>query len=910
MKKIISIIMVCSIICSVLGGGLSAFGTNDGIYDDVQLLTELKIIPEMPALTEMENGITRAEFAIFLSNILGENAADTTKQYFYDVPSKHYAFEAVSKLTSLGIISASEDGMFNPSDKITVNEAIKLICELLGYGEYATVRGSYPYGYLSTIRQLNINVPNGDALTMKNGLNMIFQVMTVQMYDPVSFKMDSDGNISIDYEVADNTLLSRYFNIYKTTAVINSAGGRSVSDSYKTEKDELIADGVKYNTGIDFENELGRYSTFYYRQRKNDKTGEIIYKGKCENPDKTVIINSDDFLEYRNGEVLYYSNDKIKSARIPSNIVIVKNGTVAGDNNSELLNIKNGSLKLIDTYNAGTYNLAVIEEYYNIFSDRIDSDEKCVYDEDNKSKKVNLNDDDRMVSIRNLSGGEIAFEELKAGSLISVFESENYVKAIVSSDARNEVVFEKSVDNSKMYLTVGKAVEDKKKLVIEDYYYKSLEGKKNISPGGNITYYLDAFGKIGYLKTDSTSNGWCIGYMYKHGASDDFEPKLKLKIFTQYNACETLCSADKVIIDGEVKKTYDDMLKALDKVSSYGKTLETDEDAVDGQLLRFKRNSKGEITEIDTERYNSNSEEKDTLTRTVNIGDFDYIWSPQSFNGVFVRGGSTVLLHVPSHSELKDAKDKDFFIPSNSWLVEANYHAEAFKTDKNAISESAIVIYNKFMANKYSEPGLVKSVSEALDSEGNIVKKVDLCMLISGAEKSYLAACDSNFDEVDDSTGATTGYCASDGDIIRVQTNPSGDVNAVKIIYDYSRRDDAEYNNALPFGALITNVWGTLDPYYKYQMMRGYVKRVDNEACTLLYSKPSAADYTEAQIEKANYKSKCSFGLSYVYNSEKRTVEKTYDNKLISADTEGFDNAEPYIIIAPDGVISGAVIYK
>ena len=83
MKKIISIIMVCSIICSVLGGGLSAFGTNDGIYDDVQLLTELKIISEMPALTEMENSITRAEFAIFLSNVLGENAADTTKQYFY-----------------------------------------------------------------------------------------------------------------------------------------------------------------------------------------------------------------------------------------------------------------------------------------------------------------------------------------------------------------------------------------------------------------------------------------------------------------------------------------------------------------------------------------------------------------------------------------------------------------------------------------------------------------------------------------------------------------------------------------------------------------------------------------------------------------------------------------------------------
>lgn len=100
------------------------------------------------------DSLTRAEMSVIICGLQGingaPNAADTV---FGDVDKSHWASGYINAAYNSKIINGNEDGTFRPEDKVTYQEAVKMLVSLLGYAPKADTLGGYPEGYLETARR-------------------------------------------------------------------------------------------------------------------------------------------------------------------------------------------------------------------------------------------------------------------------------------------------------------------------------------------------------------------------------------------------------------------------------------------------------------------------------------------------------------------------------------------------------------------------------------------------------------------------------------------------------------------------------------------------------------------------------------------------------------------------------------
>jgi hypothetical protein len=93
-------------------------------------------------LFKPENPITRAEAAVILDNLLGNNKTVTAaSSLFGDIKDSHWAAEAISFAVDQGLLRGYPDKLFKPDQYITRAEFATIIFRLSG-GEYSGVVGS------------------------------------------------------------------------------------------------------------------------------------------------------------------------------------------------------------------------------------------------------------------------------------------------------------------------------------------------------------------------------------------------------------------------------------------------------------------------------------------------------------------------------------------------------------------------------------------------------------------------------------------------------------------------------------------------------------------------------------------------------------------------------------------------
>lgn len=107
----------------------------------------------------MEKGsMTRAEFSKVIYKFSNPESSDLPEidAAFSDVSKEHWALPYISACVKNGSVKGFEDGTFRPEEKITAEQAIKiLICEL-GFGEEAEKMGGYPQGYTALAKEKGI----------------------------------------------------------------------------------------------------------------------------------------------------------------------------------------------------------------------------------------------------------------------------------------------------------------------------------------------------------------------------------------------------------------------------------------------------------------------------------------------------------------------------------------------------------------------------------------------------------------------------------------------------------------------------------------------------------------------------------------------------------------------------------
>ena len=178
--------------------------------------------------------LTRAEAATLIVRARGlESAAAGAKgaTAFTDVAAEHWASGFINMATQTGIIVGMGDGTFKPEDQVTYEQFVKMIVAALGYTPVADAQGGYPTGYLVVASREGIT----KGATGSAGEPAARSTVARLLYNALEVPTMEQTVFSAgneEYEKSDESLLTGALNFEKYEGVVTSAELSANKDKY------------------------------------------------------------------------------------------------------------------------------------------------------------------------------------------------------------------------------------------------------------------------------------------------------------------------------------------------------------------------------------------------------------------------------------------------------------------------------------------------------------------------------------------------------------------------------------------------------------------------------------------------------------------------------------------------------
>lgn len=557
LKKTIAVVLAFAMIFSM--GMISTFA-----YSDVEASTTVGeavgILSNLGILTGFEDGtfkpdetVTRAQMAAIVCRTLGyesqaKSSAGTT--IFNDVPGDHWAAGYINVAQSLNIINGYGDGNFGPEDKVTYEQAVKMIVCALNYDLVAQAKGGYPTGYLSVASSEGItksaNGKVGDAAKRSTVAVLVYNSLEVRILDQNTWTTDG----SDEYAKSDDTILSKYLDVNKWEGVVSdvpftdyakndykknttpkiSLDSNAFYKVYKNGKETKIDDEAATNVDcslVDVEGLLGKKVIAYIGDSEDDETGNIMVYAISEKSSgntvtkisKTQLVDKDDKefttmdqISYRKtGSTKVYDLDLDSNVKIYNNYTsdsfekaIDKNETETGKvmrNTEGLAQLieKGGTIELISNDNDDDIEYIVINRYND------EGTIESVSEEDGEYSftlyyggldDIDTADEDVLVKV--YRDGELAAaKDLAEGDTVSTVEISKNVRVLYASSK----TVTGSVDS---YDTEDKTVT----IAGNDYELSPFKtGTVASLKDEEGTFYLNVDGQIAHNESDSAASG-------------------------------------------------------------------------------------------------------------------------------------------------------------------------------------------------------------------------------------------------------------------------------------------------------------------------------------------------------------------------------------------------------------------
>lgn len=339
LKKVLALVLAFSMMLSVV-----AFASYNDVDADadyagaVELLSALDIIKgDDLGNFNPDNTITRAEFAAIVCRAKGlENAAEGAKgaTAFVDVAADHWAAGYINLATQNGIINGYGDGNFGPEDKVTYEQAVKMLVCALGFEPMAANKGGYPTGYLVVANQYGIT--KGVKATVeaprKTVAQLVYNALTTPMMDQTSYGTDASWEVLDGKKDREYKTLLTDIDVYIATGVVGAkiSGEDKVTFELKESSDDFefgyAPDGVKTSDGYNkvyaadngpdlfiSESNIQDYKNQYvdaYVLKENGKYYVLAVVPSTMG--ESLVINSDD-IDYKNSEdgtIQYFVDNK------------------------------------------------------------------------------------------------------------------------------------------------------------------------------------------------------------------------------------------------------------------------------------------------------------------------------------------------------------------------------------------------------------------------------------------------------------------------------------------------------------------------------------------------------------------------------------------------------------------------
>ena len=229
LKKTLAVVLAFAMILSM--GAISTFAYSDVTAGTV-VSEAVGILSNLNILTGFEDGtfkpdetVTRAQMAAIICRTLGyEDQAKSSmgSTVFNDVAADHWAAGYINVAQAQQIINGYGDGNYGPEDKVTYEQAVKMIVSALGYDLAAQRKGGYPTGYLAIASAegitKNANGRVGDAAARGTIAVLVYNSLEVQLMDQNAWTTDGTDT----YAKTGKTILSQYLDINKWEGVVSA----------------------------------------------------------------------------------------------------------------------------------------------------------------------------------------------------------------------------------------------------------------------------------------------------------------------------------------------------------------------------------------------------------------------------------------------------------------------------------------------------------------------------------------------------------------------------------------------------------------------------------------------------------------------------------------------------------------
>ncbi len=811
----------------------SAFAdaANSPYVEEINLLNAISVLVGDDAGNFRPNDtVSRAEMATIVVRISGmESSVIAGETEFDDVPSSHWASGYIKLASNMGIINGDGDGKFRPDDKVTYNEAVKMLVCVLGYGVKAVEVGPWPTGYLVTADDLKINdevlVQTGQA-SRETVAKLVANSLDVDYLEKSGFGENTEWTA-----VTGRTLLSEKLQITKVEDIVTESAITSTVGTGSLRDHEVKINDVKYYVGdTDIAKHVGYPVVAYAKlDKKVDKQVSTIvhYELDTENV-KYIRITGEDIASATASAIhVFESKESTKTDEylVAAGALKIVNGAgnmgydlskldpnaPGSDIVGEVVMIDKGEDDIIDTFfisASTTFVLSAVRKandgfYLTAFdldadpsNDRLPSTGK--YDLTNKNLKLNIIKD----------GKEVEYTDLEEYDVISY-----------STDGANIHNF--TVSNEKVTGTIEKLLVTENKIVIDgnEYEYSSvLPASKKGSVGDSLTLYLDQFGKVAYTTKEASATAQDYAYLMgvaQEGVGTINANEWGAKIFTQKDGVQTLTFADRVnfINNGNTNalnsgNPYDNTSLATG-LEAYGLT---SSGVSQPQLIKFAANSDGKIITIETAVQipstviptKQTNEQAAVFRRNMFEGSGGSFYAPAAgFRGKKDYSYSSAqLLFLPSDTSGNVIEEDIAFVPAtmffndNGTVMHTASEFELYDIDQEG-NISIIVAKISSDSAEYKEPRnatfyIVTDVSNAVVDGEKVVR-------VSGYSARYRAVAKGitsidiplNADALpapDAGPITPDKPLASDikvGDIISVVPAPNGKVYAYNVYYSY-----------------------------------------------------------------------------------------------------------------------------
>lgn len=697
---------------------------------------------------EPDKPLTRAEFARMAGGFYDAESVIYGSISFSDVSDEE---KGILALAELGIINGYGDGSFGSEDMLSVENALKIAMSMLGYNEYVNVLGGGNTEYLLQARRIGL-MAGIDGLNMNSSLtwgDAVILLDNIIDIDVLEAKVFSSKR---DYvAVKGETLLAVYRDIHFVRGVMKANEFTSLNSENGTAKGEVKIGDAIYSVNDSIIGYLGYELDVWYQEKDGIKT--LVYV-QPNSQNRVLTVAARDITDFRSGTLTYFDNDRRSEQRISFDGNVIINGVYQSSYTDNDFKPENGSVSFIDANSDGSYETIIITSIKTAVAGNIATKDEIIYDKFSKAKVYEADDKDERV-IHDTYGTEKQFTDIKEGDVIELIISrktdKRRVEITICSDVVSSAVvrLNRSGRDAKTVLQAGE-------YILSKYMTNCIKNKYFAEPiaGDLYVFHLNSGGEIVYFEADKSTE-LRYAYIMKLGLEkDNFSQEPLVLLLDQGGEQLTLTMADSFMLDNVSIKKRKAVLSDL-------------QEAMLGEIVKYKINIRGEIIFIDTKNGDPAKEPTDSIKKLGSVsGTFRKLKTGNTINGKLMLASNPIVFAIPSSSSPAYGNDEYYQVVSINNAVSSHpYNVTGYNGTGSEMFANVILVENddqNIAAKDFdNHPMYVNSVASSMDSDGNPCLEIE--GFLKGAKQTIIG--------YDYYSGART---INSGDVLDVRASVNG----------------------------------------------------------------------------------------------------------------------------------------